>query len=135
MEDKLCDGVIGSRFISGSRLYVYSPMKRAMNRMFHFVVKRLFQIKQHDLTNNFKFFKASVIKSIKFTSDGFAINAETGVLPVLAGYDIAEVPISYSGRTRGMGKTKFSLFAQGWGYIKTIYYAFLFKKNNGKKNR
>ena len=54
MEKGDCDGVIGSRFIEGSRLEAYPLTKKIANRLFHYVVQFLFRIKQQDLSNNFK---------------------------------------------------------------------------------
>jgi hypothetical protein len=54
------------------------------------------------------------------------MNAETGMLPVLAGYKIAESPVSWIGRKEDMGKSKFRLFGVGSNYIKAILYAYSF---------
>ena len=129
MEEGDCDGVIGSRFIEGSRLEVYPLTKKIMNRLFHYLVQFLFHIKQHDLSNNFKMYKREIIESLPWKSDDFAINAETGILPILSGYKVCEVPVAWIGRNEEMGKSKFKLFKVGWGYVKVIPYAWSFRKN------
>ena len=118
-----CDGAIGSRYMEGGRLVNYPLLKKAMNRSFHAIVRALFRIKQKDLTNNFKLYKAEIIRSLPWKSDNFAINAETGIFPIISGYNIAEVPASWLQRGAGMGKSKFRLFKVGWSYIKVIGYA------------
>jgi glycosyltransferase involved in cell wall biosynthesis len=128
MEKGDCDGVIGSRFVDGSRLSVYPLLKKIMNRLFHHVVWFLFDIKQKDLSNNFKIYKREIIDAMPWKSDDFAINAETGILPILSGYKVCEVPVSWVGRNKGMGKSKFKLFKVGLGYIKVIPYALSFRK-------
>jgi len=128
MEAGGCDGVIGSRFVEGSRLEVYPLTKKIMNRLFHMVVWTLFNIKQKDLSNNFKLFKREITEKMPWRSDDFAINAETGILPILSGYKICEVPVSWIGRDEGQGKSKFKLFKVGLGYIKVIPYALSFRK-------
>jgi len=125
IEEKGYDGVIGSRFIKESRLVNYPFLKRIMNRLFHFIVKALFRIKQNDLTNNFKLYKKHIFQNLSWKSDSYSMNAETGILPIIAGYRIGEVPVSWIGRDYSMGKSKFSIFRQGNGYIQVIFYAFL----------
>ncbi|MFA5143417.1 MAG: glycosyltransferase family 2 protein [Candidatus Omnitrophota bacterium] len=128
MERGDCDGVIGSRFIKGSRMEGYPLTKKIANRLFHYVVRLLFGIKQKDLSNNFKLYKREVIERIPWHSDDFAINAETGILPILAGYKVCEVPASWIGRDEGQGKSKFKLFKVGIGYVKVIPYAWAFRR-------
>lgn len=132
MEAGDCDGVIGSRFVEGSRLEVYPLTKKIMNRLFHWVVWTLFHIRQKDLSNNFKLYKREVIEKMPWKSDDFSINAETGILPILAGYKVCEVPVSWVGRSKGQGQSKFKLFKVGWGYIKVIPYALSFARSREK---
>lgn len=126
MDTKGCDGVIGSRFIKGSRLVNYPAVKKTMNRLFHALVRTMFRIPQHDLTNNFKLYKADIVRSLPWQSDDFAMNAETGLLPILAGYRIEEVPVFWVGRNSEMGESKFRTFKFGGSYIRTIFYAWRF---------
>jgi len=123
IEEGVYDGVLGSRFIEGGRLVNYPSGKKTMNRLWHFLVRALFHIKQKDLTNNFKLYKARIIKNLPWKSNGFSINAETGLLPIICGYSVAEVPVSWIGRNPEMGKSKFRLFRVGWGYVQVIIYA------------
>ena len=126
METNLYDGVIGSRFIEGSTLKCYPPLKKTMNRIFHSIVHLLFGIKQKDLTNNFKLYKSRIVRELPWHSGGFSMNAETGILPILAGYNISEVPVSWIGRSEDMGKSKFKLFKVGLGYVNVIFYSIYF---------
>ena len=128
MDQGGCDGVIGSRFMEGSRLEGYPLTKKIANRLFHYVVWFLFGIRQKDLSNNFKIYKREIIDAMPWHSDDFAINAETGLLPVLSGYKVCEVPASWIVRTGEMGKSKFKLVKVGLGYIKVIPYAWAFRK-------
>ncbi len=128
MEQGDCDGAIGSRFIEGSRMIGYPLAKRVMNRLFHYVVWFLFNIQQKDVSNNFKIYKREVIERMPWNSDDFAINAETGILPILSGYNVCEVPVSWIGRTGEMGRSKFKLLKVGLGYIKVIPYAWSFRR-------
>lgn len=137
IENSGCDGVIGSRFVKGSCVKLYPKSKLIMNRLYHYLVSFLFHIKQKDLTNNFKFFKTEIVKNMPWRSNGFSINAETGILPIIHGYRIHEVPVSWIGRSANMGHSKFRLFSIGWVYIKVIPYAIwvsLSKKRRSGQN-
>jgi len=123
IEAKGCDGVLGSRYIKGGRLVDYPFLKKIMNRSFHFIVRMLFHIKQKDLTNNFKLYKAEIIRKIPWRSDNFSINAETGIFPIIFGYNITEVPVSWVQRDAEMGKSKFRILKVGWSYVRVIGYA------------
>lgn len=136
VEEKNLDGVIGSRFTEGGKLTGYPPDKKFMNRGWHFIVRGLFGIKQKDLTNNFKLYKADIARKMPWKSGGFSMNAETGILPIIFGYKVGEAPVAWISRNPEMGKSKFKLFKVGWGYIEVMVYALwllLFKKNLYKK--
>jgi glycosyltransferase involved in cell wall biosynthesis len=122
-DQQRCDGVIGSRFVKGGKVVGYPFLKLFMNRLFHWVVKIIFQIKQNDLTNNFKLYRATIFKSMPWKSNGFAMNAETGLLPILFGYKIIEVPVMWVDRSPQMGQSKFGLLKHGSGYIQVIFHA------------
>jgi dolichol-phosphate mannosyltransferase len=121
IEKQDCDGVIGSRFVQGGKVVGYPLLKRLMNRLFHVVVRTLFQIQQNDLTNNFKLYKARIFQSMPWKSDGFALNAETGIWPILFGYKLIEVPVVWVERAPGMGKSKFDILKHGGAYIRVIF--------------
>ena len=129
-----CDGVIGSRFVRGGRIVRYPFMKRVMNRLFHIIVKILFGVKHHDLTNNFKLYKAHILRSQPWQSNGFAMNAETGLLPILAGYNVIEVPVIWVGRDHSLGKSKFHLLKHGGGYLRVIRHALRVRRNQRVKS-
>jgi glycosyltransferase involved in cell wall biosynthesis len=123
VENNNCDGVIGSRFVRGGKIVRYPFVKRVMNRLFHGTIKLLFGVKQNDLTNNFKLYRAEIFQSMPWQSNGFAMNAETGLLPVLAGYNLIEVPVVWVDRDPKMGKSKFHLLKHGGAYLRVILHA------------
>ncbi len=131
LETRGGDGVIGSRFVNGSRLVGYPLVKRLLNRSFHRIVRALFGIRQQDMTNNFKLYRREIFERIPWKSDGFAINAETGMLPILSSYRIEESPISWVARRPEMGKSKFRILKHGRDYFKVIAYAW--RLRNSKK--
>ena len=129
VESNDCDGVIGSRFVRGGQIVRYPFLKRVMNRLFHGTVQLIFRVKQNDLTNNFKLYRAEIFRSMPWESNGFAMNAETGLLPVLAGYNLMEVPVVWVDRDPKMGRSKFHLLKHGGAYLRVILHAAQVKRS------
>jgi hypothetical protein len=73
-----------------------------------------------DLSNNLKLYRADLLKSLPIESPHFAANVETGLRPLLAGYDVVEVPMSWINRTAGMGASSFWIAKVGPGYVSAL---------------
>jgi SAM-dependent methyltransferase len=114
------DVAIGSRFSRASVLINYPLMKILCNRSFHILLSLLFRRRLRDLTNNLKLLRREVVENLDLESAWFAVNAETGLKPVLMGYRVRMVPISWINRTPEMGKSSFSLLKNGLGYIRVL---------------
>jgi hypothetical protein len=110
------DVVIGSRFSRHSVLLNYPFMKILANRAFHAIAVLLFRRRIRDVTNNLKIMRREVAKDLQLRQPGFAVNAETGLQPILLGYSVQQVPISWINRTPGMGTSSFRLVRVGGGY-------------------
>jgi dolichol-phosphate mannosyltransferase len=123
------DGLIGSRYLEKNSLVFYPALKRICNRTFHTLVYLFLNIKNTDLTNNFKLYKKEVFDNINLSENGYAINAETGLYPILAGYNIGELPVTWFARTRKMGTSKFVLFKVMPDYIRVLINSVV-KSNN-----
>lgn len=119
--EKGYDGVIGSRYTKGGELTNYPFPKKVANRLFHLIAGILFNIKCKDLSNNFKLYKKEIFQKLPYSSDDFAMNAETGILPIMRGYRIKEVPVSWIGRSSEMGMSKFKIWKYGAGYIRVLF--------------
>lgn len=110
------DVVIGSRFSRHSVLLNYPFLKILANRAFHALVVVLFRRRIRDVTNNLKIMRREVVNNLRLRQPGFAVNAETGLQPLLLGYSVKQVPISWIDRTPGMGVSSFRLGRVGGGY-------------------
>ncbi len=110
------DVVIGSRFSRHSVLLNYPFLKIFANRAFHALAVLLFGRRMRDVTNNLKIMKREVVADLRLRQPGFAVNAETGLQPLLLGYRVKHVPISWINRTPGMGTSSFRLARVGGGY-------------------
>jgi hypothetical protein len=60
------------------------------------------------------------VQDLRLRQPGFAVNAETGLQPILLGYTVKQVPISWINRTPGMGISSFRLANVGGGYWKVL---------------
>ena len=103
------DGAIGSRFSHESLLINYPFFKIFCNRAFHALANLLLPIRLRDVSNNLKLYRAEILKELKIEQPHFAANAETGLKPLMAGYKIREVPISWINRTIDMGRSTFRI--------------------------
>jgi dolichol-phosphate mannosyltransferase len=112
--------VIGSRFSRHSVLLNYPFAKIFANRAFHALVTLLFGRRIRDVTNNLKIMRREVVLHLHLREPGFAVNAETGLQPLLLGYRVKQVPISWINRTPEMGTSSFRLVRVGGGYWRVL---------------
>jgi dolichol-phosphate mannosyltransferase len=114
------DVVIGSRFSRHSVLLNYPFQKILANRGFHALAQLLFRRRFRDLTNNLKLMRREIADALELTQPGFAVNAETGLQPLLMGCTLKEVPISWVNRAPDMGVSSFRLLRVGGGYWQVL---------------
>jgi dolichol-phosphate mannosyltransferase len=114
------DVVVGSRFSRHSVLLNYPFGKIVANRGFHLIAQVLLRRRFRDLTNNLKLLRREVVEKLLLLEPWFAVNAETGLQPLLMGYRVQEIPISWINRTPGMGMSSFRLAQVGWGYWRVL---------------
>lgn len=128
------DVAVGSRFSRHSVLLNYPLQKIVVNRGFHSLSQILFWYPFRDLTNNLKLMRREVVDHLHITQPGFSVNAETGLQPLLMGYSLKEVPISWINRTPDMGVSSFKLVKVGGGYWQVLLQLWL-KTGFGFKRR
>src|SRR5205814_5669682 len=115
------DVVIGSRFSRHSVLLNYPFAKILANRAFHTLVVLCLWRRVRDVTNNLKVMRREVVADLQLRQPGFAVNAETGLQPLILGYRVKEVPISWVNRSREMGASSFRLVRVGGGYWRVLF--------------
>jgi SAM-dependent methyltransferase len=120
------DAVIGSRFSRHSVLLNYPFLKILANRAFHTLAVLLFARRIRDVTNNLKIMRSEVVADLRLRQAGFAVNAETGLQPILLGYRVKQVPISWINRSPGMGASSFRLVQVGGGYWEVLFGLWLY---------
>jgi SAM-dependent methyltransferase len=121
------DVAVGSRFSRHSVLLNYPLVKIVANRAFHMIARIVLIAGFRDLTNNLKLMRREVAQNLLLREPGFAINAETGLQPLLMGYRVKEVPISWIGRGVDMGVSSFRVLRVGGGYWRVLYRLWLWR--------
>ena len=113
------DCVFGSRFRKGSKVSQYPPVKLFFNRIVNFAMRVLFLTRFNDLTNAFKVYRRHAIESISpLHAAHFNITIEMSLSCLIRRFKIAEIPISWSGRT--WGQSNLRLREMGRRYLCTL---------------
>lgn len=126
------DMALGSRFSRESILLNYAFTKILANRGFHLLARILFKKSFRDVTNNLKLMTRQVADQLRLESDDFAANAETGLQPILLGFDVREVPISWINRSVDMGFSSFNLAKTGPNYL-AVFWRLFSRQLRGKQ--
>ena len=71
--------------------------------------------------------RREVVRDLRLRQPGFAVNAETGLQPILLGYTVKPVPISWINRSPGMGNSSFRLVRVGGGYWDVLFGMWLYQ--------
>jgi dolichol-phosphate mannosyltransferase len=116
--------VFGSRFMPGSSLKGYPPLKLAANRIVNWGIRLLFRHGCNDTTNAFKAYRREVIESAQpLLSRHFNLTVELPLKAVVRGCRFAIIPISWENRRAG--SSKLSLNEMGSRYLFIVLYVFL----------
>lgn len=121
--DMVADGAdvaIGSRFSRESLMLRYPFAKLLANRAFHMIARLVLMRRFHDLTNTLKLMRREVVESLDLTERSCAVNAQTGLLPLLSGYCVREVPVSWINRDRRLRRSTFQLLLAGPAYGRVL---------------
>jgi glycosyltransferase involved in cell wall biosynthesis len=113
------DMVIGSRLHSQSESK-FKTLNLLGNKLFLFVLNRIFKLKIADLLSGYRVFNRSIVKKLPVLSRGFEIETELTVTCVERGYRILEIPVNLSLRPEG-SESKINLFRDGFLIMNTIF--------------
>ena len=113
------DCAFGSRFMKGSTVTHYPPLKLVVQRVVNNLIRVMFMTRHNDMTNAFKAYRRHVIDAITpLHAAHFNITIEMSLSAFIRRFRIAQFPISWSGRTWGSSKLK--LRAMGRRYLATL---------------
>lgn len=103
VEETKAAAVFGSRVLGGDVQYEYTHAYLGV-RVLTAVTNLLFGGQLTDVATATKMVRADVVKSLNLTTTDFNLDFELPDKILLAGYDILEIPITYSPRTYEEGK-------------------------------
>ena len=101
------DLVIGSRYVPGGRVTEWNALRRAISRFGCLYAKVVLGVGIEDLTSGFRCFRRQVLEEIPLDevgSAGYGFQVEMAYRALGLGYRVAEVPITFTERTRGTSK-------------------------------
>jgi len=120
------DCVFGSRFIRGTIVKDYPVIKLIINRIANTFIRYLFRIKNNDISNAFKAYRAEVIKSVMpLVSNHFNITVEIPLKAIARGFSYTTIPINWYGRKSGVSKYKLKELQRK--YLFSVLYVWLEK--------
>jgi len=113
------DAVFGSRFMKGSKVSDYPPVKLIIQRIVNNAIRFMFFTKFNDMTNAFKVYRRHVIDDIcPMRAAHFNITIELSLSTLIRPYAITQIPINWEGRT--WGQSNLRLRAMGRRYLATL---------------
>jgi dolichol-phosphate mannosyltransferase len=117
------DCVFGSRFMKGSKVQNYPPIKLLVNRIVNRCIQVMFWTRFNDLTNAFKAYRTAVIRDCgPYRACHFNLTLEMSLGALIRDYHIAQIPIQWYGRTWGSSHLK--LGEMGRRYLSTLLMMF-----------
>ena len=120
------DGVAGARCIRVSKVKNYPNFKLIVNRIVNRCIQLMFFMPFNDVTNAFKAYRAEVIRDCgPYRASHFNITIEMSLSAVIRKYNIAQIPISWYGRTWGSSNLRLSVM--GRKYLCTLLMIFFQK--------
>ena len=105
-----------ARFSRHSVLLNYPFLKIFANRAFHAIAALLFGRRISGRYQQLENHAARSCSGPTVTSAWFCGRCQTGLQPIVLGYKVKHVPISWINRTPGMGVSSFRLVHVGGGY-------------------
>jgi glycosyltransferase involved in cell wall biosynthesis len=101
LEDR-ADVVFGIRFAQGRG---ETPWLAYLgNKFFTVMASVLFLIRLNDALTGYRAMRADVARKVAPQSNGFGMDAEQGCRAIREGWRVAQVPVTYTPRSKGQGK-------------------------------
>src|SRR5205085_12214103 len=120
------DCVFGSRFIKGGGVIDYPLLKRVLNRMANFFIRKLFHLRFNDITNAFKGYRKAALDGCRpILSPHFNLTVELPLKAIVRGYSWTVIPITW--RNRRVGEAKLKIKEMGSRYLFICIYVWLEK--------
>lgn len=109
------DLVIGSRYVPGGTVVNWPKSREALSRGANGYVRLMLGIGVHDATGGFRAYRASTLRAIGIDgvrSQGYCFQIDLTLRTRQAGLTVAEVPITFTERTKGASKMSSAIVAE-----------------------
>ncbi len=109
------DLVLGSRYVRGGGVARWGMIRRAISRSGCWYARRVLGVAVRDLTGGFKCFRRVVLETLpldQVTAAGYVFQIEVTYRALIAGFRVAEVPITFTDRILGQSKMKGSIVVE-----------------------
>ncbi len=109
---RYADLVLGSRYTTGGGVARWGVARRAISRSGCWYARRMLGVEVRDLTGGFKCFRRVVLETLpldQVTAAGYVFQIEVTYRALVAGFRVAEVPITFTDRVLGESKMKGSI--------------------------
>ncbi|HEV8058304.1 MAG TPA: polyprenol monophosphomannose synthase [Gemmataceae bacterium] len=107
LESGRADVVIGSRYVRGSKILGWGPMRYINSHVANRLARLVTGVPANDATNGLRLFRRQVLETLPLTallSRGYSVILETNYRAHRAGFRIAELPITFHPREAGTSK-------------------------------
>ena len=115
------DVAIGSRYIEGGKIENWPRGRVLMSYFASVYVRIVLWLSIHDTTAGFKCYKRKVLERINFDEIkfiGYAFQIEMKYTAYKLGFNVVEVPITFTDRTEGESKMSKGIFKEAfWGVL------------------
>lgn len=126
------DVVAGSRYMRGGAV-VGNTFKQRLSRLYSILVRMVGGPRIHDISNAFKAYRRSIVRSVSTEAASFDISVELTVKAAAAGFRIAEIPTVWTNRREG--KSTFHMRREVSNYGKWLMYALRNRTGLRKRDR
>jgi glycosyltransferase involved in cell wall biosynthesis len=111
------DVAIGSRYVDGGGVSNWSRARMALSRAGNAYARAMLRLPLADATSGYRAYRASALRALLeggIHSDGYAFQIELAYRAWRAGFDLAEVPITFREREHGRSKLSRRIVAEAF---------------------
>jgi dolichol-phosphate mannosyltransferase len=117
------DLVLGSRYVPGGGVARWGAARRAISRAGCWYARTVLRVSVRDLTGGFKCFRREVLEAIPLDevgAAGYVFQVEMTYRALLAGFRVAEVPITFTERVLGQSKMSRSIVVEAASRVPSL---------------
>lgn len=114
------DLVIGSRYVPGGSVVNWPARRQLLSRGANVYARLALGSSVHDMTAGYRAYRAGVLRSLHLedvASQGYCFQVDLAWRTILAGYRVAEVPITFTEREIGVSKMSGSIVIEAFRSI------------------